>query len=598
MSAERESGERDTAKQCDASSSIAATVRMLECYASGFERSDADALDPTQGRARIRVSIAAEAPHEQSGQRGLLRTSIGKDSIHVAPAAAGDDAAAAVVNRYQACVAHALAHLRYSRPASPVGSHGALRIAVASLIEDARVERLLMREYPGLRELWGRFHTASGEHGLLSFASLAARLARALHDPRYDDPNDWVRKGRELVDAIGARPDDIAAYQDVADILSVDLAQMRVRFDPSSYCVEPLYRDDNTYLWATESEPVQARMERAPDALDQATARSNVADDSRSQDDPPHDADVLRAYRYPEWHARVGLLLQDWTCVYDRERVAEPTFDGDRVELRQPPSGRALPHGWRQPAARLRRRFEGDELDLDAVIDYGVARRMGEASDGRIFEERRRPPPSVSVLLLLDFSASTNDRLDADDTATVLEIEKDAAATVAATFEPTPIRIALHGFASNGRHDVRYLRIKDFDEPFGDLQRRRLLVQQGALSTRMGAALRHAATQFDNERSEAKLLILVTDGEPSDIDVYDSSHLIEDARHAVSMLSARGIMPCCIALDRNAGRYVRAIFGSSRYLALDGAGSLASQIGKVLTTVNVNPSLNAIVKRF
>jgi nitric oxide reductase NorD protein len=409
-------------------------------------------------------------------------------------------------------------------------------------------------------------------------------LARALHDPDYDDPNDWVRKGRALVDAIAAHPDDIAAYQDVADILAVDLAQMRVRFDPSSYCVEPLYRDDNTYLWATESDPVQARLERTPDALDQATARSNVADNLVPANDPPQDPDVLRAYRYPEWHARIGLLLQERTCVYDRERMAEPVLEGDRVKPRQPASGRVPPHGWRRPAIRIRRRFEGEELDLDAVIDHGVARRVGEASDGRIFEERRRPPPSVSVLLLLDFSASTNDRVGARD-MTVLEIEKEAAATIASALEPTPHRIAVHGFSSDGRHDVRYVRIKDFDEPFGDTQRRRLLAQQGAFSTRMGAALRHSATQFDNERSEAKLLILVTDGEPSDIDVYDSSHLIEDARHAVSTLRSRGIMPFCFAFDGNAGRSVRTIFGAGRYLTVNGSGSLALQIGKVLTTL-------------
>jgi nitric oxide reductase NorD protein len=585
MSAERGSGELGAAQPCGENTSIAATVRMLECYAAGFGRSNADALDAAGDCSLIRVSIAADEQHALGAS--LLRTSIGKGAIRVAHAAPAAGAAAgdgtAAVNLYQACIAHALAHLRYSRPASPVGSRGALRIAVASLLEDARVERLLMLEYPGLRDMWGAFHTASGEHGPLTFASLAARLARALHDPDYDDPNDWVRKGRALVDAIAAHPDDIAAYQDVADILAVDLAQMRVRFDPSSYCVEPLYRDDNTYLWATESD-LQARLERTPDALDQATARSNVADNLVPPNDPPQDPDVLRAYRYPEWHARIGLLLQERTCVYDRERMAEPVLEGDRVKPRQPASGRVPPHGWRRPAIRIRRRFEGEELDLDAVIDHGVARRVGEASDGRIFEERRRPPASVSVLLLLDFSASTNDRVGARD-MTVLEIEKEAAATIASALEPTPHRIAVHGFSSDGRHDVRYVRIKDFDEPFGDTQRRRLLAQQGAFSTRMGAALRHSATQFDNERSEAKLLILVTDGEPSDIDVYDSSHLIEDARHAVSTLRSRGIMPFCFAFDGNAGRSVRTIFGAGRYLTVYGSGSLALQIGKVLTTL-------------
>jgi nitric oxide reductase NorD protein len=577
---DRYEGEQRTAKQCGASTSTAATVRMLECYVGGFRRSDADPFDVAGGKnqAPMRVSLAADSGHEHGVEP--LRTSIGKGVIHVAPATAGCGDAAAV-ELYQACVAHAVAHLRYSRPALPVGSRGALRIAVASLIEDARVERLLMREYPGLYDLWGAFHTASGEQGSLTFASLAARLARALHDPRYDDPNDWVRKGRELFDAIVASPDDIAAYQDAADILAVDLAQMRVRFDPSSYRIEPPYRDDNTYLWATESQSVEVKMEKAPHATDEASARSDVPDNTVTKSDPPQNIGALRAYRYPEWHARVGLLMQDWTCVYDRDRRVS-ALDGERVPHRRPASGQALPQGWREPAARLRRRFEGDELDLDAVIDHKLARRMGKASDGDIFEQRRRPPPSVSLLLLLDFSASSNDQIDASD-ATVLSIEKEAAATIITALEPTPIRVALHGFASNGRHDIRYFRIKDFDEAFGAEQQSRLRVQQGAFSTRMGAALRHAATHFENDRSETKLLILVTDGEPSDIDVYDSSHLIEDARHAVSTLCSRGISPFCFAFDGNASRDVRTIFGRGRYLTWDGTGSLASQIGQSLS---------------
>ncbi|WP_110855803.1 nitric oxide reductase activation protein NorD [Paraburkholderia silvatlantica] len=588
MRAVRENDEqRAKAPQDEVRASSAATIRMLECYAAGFERRSGDVFDNARDYVPIRVSVSIEADERNRERHGdsLLRTSISKGMIRVAPATAHDGKAAdesRAVGLYQASVAHALAHLRYSRPASPISSRGALRIAVASLIEDARVERLLMREYPGLRDLWGAFHTASGEHGALTFASLAARLARALHDPRYDDPNDWIRKGRELFDALAERPADIAACKEVADILAVDLAQMRVRFDASSYRVEPCYRDDNTYLWAIESEPVRARMEQVPDAVEDTTARSNMTDGPATQDDAPDETGVLRACRYPEWHARIGLLLDDWTCVYDRERIVDSVHDSQGTRRNRSASRYPPPFWWQQPAARIRRRFEGDEFDLDAVVEHGIARRTGVASDGRIFEQRRRTPQGMSVLLLLDLSASTNERIGQHGT-TVLDVEKEAAATVTCALESTVTRIAVQGFASNGRHDVRYVRIKDFDEPFGEAQRKRLRAQEGAFSTRMGAALRHAAALLSNECSEAKWLVLVTDGEPSDVDVFDSYHLIEDARHAVSALSSRGIVPFCFAFDRDADRYVRTIFGANRYLVLDGAENLAAQIGKVLS---------------
>jgi hypothetical protein len=179
----------------------------------------------------------------------------------------------------------------------------------------------------------------------------------------------------------------------------------------------------------------------------------------------------------------------------------EHAIGADRVRRGWPANDRAPPQGWREPARRLRRRLEAVELDLDAMIDHKVARRMGEASDGRVFEERRLPLPSVSLLLLLDFSASCNDRIDARDT-TVLDIEKQAVENVIAALEPTAVRIALHGFASNGRHDFRHFRIKVFDETFDDEQRGRLRDQQAAFS--LAWARRCGTRQRNSINSEAK----------------------------------------------------------------------------------------------
>jgi uncharacterized protein YegL len=574
------SNEPSATARSGTAAALARTTRALECYAAGFELRCAGPIDAASEPLPIRISIDADVSAEVTETGGApARTSISAGAIRVAQATACDGFSR--VRLYEASVAHALAHLRYSRRASPIGKRGPLRVAVASLIEDARVERLLMREYPGLRGLWSTFHSASWEHGGLTFASLAARLARALHDPSYDDPNHWVQKGRELVEEMASRADDVAAYEEVADILAVDLAQMRVRFDASTYRVEPPYRDDNTYLWATEGEPEHVRMEQALGALDEATAQPETTDSPIAQGDTLPPGVMLRAHRYPEWHARVGLLFDDWTCVYDHERSTESAHDGDGARREQTAKRRAPPHWWCRPAEHLRGRFEGDELDLGAIIDYGVARRMAVPHQGKVFLQRRRVRPSLSVLLLLDFSASTGELTDARNT-TVLDVEKEAAAAVATALDSSFTRIALHGFASNGRHDVRYLRIKDFDEPFGEVQRQKLHAQRGAFSTRMGAALRHAAALLEQETSEAKVLMLITDGEPSDVDVHDPSHLIEDARHAVSGLCARDILPFCFALDKDADRYVRKIFGSDRCMVLSGVTNMASHVSKVI----------------
>jgi uncharacterized protein YegL len=542
--------------------------RMLEHYAAGFVRYSGEFRDVESG---LRIEPVA-VPDESAFP---VRASLGAGVIKVPAAPLSADHVAAS-RLYQASVAHALAHLRYSQPASPVGKRGALWIAVASLIEDARVERLMMREYPGLRSLWGGFHTACADAGLISFASLAARLARALHDPGYDDPDHWIRKGRALVEEIAARPDDLAAYDEVASILAVDLAQMRVRFDASAYFVEPAYRDDNAYLWHRDDQPDPVKPQPALTNVSGEAALQHDANDEAADDQASTEEEEMRCYRYPEWHARVGAEFSDWTSVFERAAAGA----SDHV-ARSALSRKAPPPWWQAPAQRLRRQFDGDDLDLSALIDHEIARHGRFAGDERVFEHKRRKRPGMSVLLLLDLSESTNDRIGTGELA-VLDIEKEAAGRIASALDATPDRIALHGFASNGRHDVRYTRIKDFNEPFGAAARRRLHAQRGAFSTRMGAAIRHAATCLDSETTDAKVLILVTDGEPSDIDVHGSTHLLEDARHAVAGLSSRGILTFCFALDRDAGRYVRTIFGPRRYMVLEHIPNLPLQINRLL----------------
>ena len=106
---------------------------------------------------------------------------------------------------YRAAAAHALAHLQFSPRHQAAGKRKPLLLTMLGLIEDARVERLMAQRYPGLRALWGRFHVASGERGELDFGSLSSRLARALHDPTYEDQNHWVNKGRDLFAAKNAK---------------------------------------------------------------------------------------------------------------------------------------------------------------------------------------------------------------------------------------------------------------------------------------------------------------------------------------------------------------------------------------------------------
>jgi hypothetical protein len=447
-------------------------------------------------------------------------------------------------------------------------------LATIALVEDARAERLMQRDYPGLRSLWGVFHTATRESAGFDYAGLAARLARALHDPAYVDSNAWVQKGRALFeDAAATDLHDVAAYEAIGRQLAIDVEKMRLPLLPT-YRPQPPYRDDNTLLW---------NMNAALPIDDEATApREDFEFRPRDQlppDLPAVDVDTRRRTHHPEWDHRLDALREDWVTVIESGPAAHRGA-ANRFAHRQAPRVRGLEQT-PDRSIRLNRLVEGDELDLTAAVDGAIQQRCRLVPDGRIFRRHGRRHRASAVVLLMDLSVSTR-RFVPGSFTTVLEVEKRAARVVAQALDSGRDRVAVHGFASNGRHEVHYQRIKDFDEPFGAEQQARLAALQGSLSTRMGAALRHASAALDGQTVDHKVILMLTDGEPSDVDVVEDEHLVEDARHAVSRAAARGIRTFCLTLDRQADAYVRRIFGSRNYLIADRADAFAGHTGDAL----------------
>ncbi len=475
---------------------------------------------------------------------------------------------------YRAAIAHAAAHLRHSPLARPAGSRPPMLLAMLALVEDARVERLMTLEYPGLHALWGRFHSACRETSGFELAGLAARLARALHDPSYEDGNAWVDGGRRLFEqAAAADLHDLPGFERVGRQLAIGIEKMRLTL-PADYRTQPSYRDDNMLLW--DLNPTVAPDERS------SVAREDVA--LRARHEVPPDVrqievDTQRRTRHPEWDFRLEALREEWATVIEPAAHARPVGPARTVAAsRVRPKGRQ-----RTPdrAIRLNKLAEGDELDLNAAVDNAVDLRARGVPDGRVFRRHGRRRRSSAIVVLMDLSEST-ERFVPSSFTTVIEVEKRAARVVATALDCDTDSVALHGFASNGRHEVHYQRIKDFDEPFGVEQQARLGRLRGGLSTRMGAAVRHASAALERRAADHKVIVMLTDGEPSDVDVVEDDYLIEDARHAVVSASARGIRTFCLTLDRRADAYVRRIFGARNYLIADHAATFAGHTAQAL----------------
>ena len=477
---------------------------------------------------------------------------------------------------YRAAAAHAAAHLRHSPLARLAGSRRPMLLATIALIEDARVERLMLQDFPGLHSLWGSFHTATRESAGFEFAGLAARLARALHDPAVTDTNAWVCKGRALFEAAAA--DDLhqaAAFEAIGRQLAIDIEKMRLPLPPH-YRPQPPYRDDNTLLWNMNAALPVDDNSSAPKEDYEFRPRDELPPDLLSVD-----VDTRRRTRYPEWDYRLEAMREHWATVIESGPAAARA--GER-RVAQRATRRVKVRGLdRTPdrSIRLNRLAEGDELDLSAAVDSAVQQRARLAPDGRIFRRHGRRHRATAVVLLMDLSVSTG-RFVPGSFTTVMALEKRAARLVAQSLDSPRDRVAVHGFASNGRHEVHYQRIKDFDEPFGAAAQARLAALESGLSTRMGAALRHATEALAGQEADHKVILMLTDGEPSDIDVVEDDYLVEDARHAVTSAAQHGIRTFCLTLDRHADTYVRRIFGARNYLIADHADAFTGHTGQTL----------------
>jgi nitric oxide reductase NorD protein len=503
-----------------------------------------------------------------------------------------DDAAYAL---YRAAATHAQAHLELGGPRFPVGTLKPLQIALVTLIEDARIERLAMRQLPGLRKLWSPYHVAT-PGGVATAPILLTRLARALFDPSYVDDNGFVAKGRAMFEASLDRIGEPAISREIGMLLGNDLGQMRVQFNSKTYVVEPSYRDDGIGLWdfgedpPTSAEALDLAVEAArieqreqPDQpSQQSDAQENDGAAGRARPVAPDQRGLVIA-KYPEWDRAHHVERPEWTTVREvaaqpgNPRVVEEALDSaDVLRSRIRRLVRSVRVG---RVIRLKRQLDGHDLDVDAMLDAGIALRMRQEPDPRIFRTMSSRHRDLAALLLLDISESTRDRLASG--ATILDLERLAVAVLAEAMDALGDPFGLLAFASNGRDDVEMTTIKAFGERYDRSCLGRLAGLQSGLSTRLGTAIRHAGETVSQVDSFRKLVIVLTDGEPSDIDVADPLDLVEDARRAALGLRARGIDGFGVVLGSGAANSAARIFGRGNTMLVPRVEDLPTRLSEL-----------------
>jgi len=535
------------------------------------------------------------------------------------PDAVDNAASVSGVELYRACAAHLTAHLMYADHAMSAQELSPAQMFFIGLAEDARVEYCAAKAFPGLGRLW-RILLSQEPSGAPAHPTLAAleHVALMLRDPAVSTDDDEieaiVRDFHLQMGRNGHAPElsrhlGLKLYHLFADRREV----------PSLRLLEKIripYRDDNRIVWERDARafhdggtlrdqaPVQVRREASviemaneidcefagddaqeiwrlstPFWLDQEGCTLNQLEGTDPVSDP---------YCYPEWDYQVQLLRPDWVTVYERRQPVGLAGEIDEILTRHRPVTAKIrkiidllqPEG----VARERNLEDGDDIDLNAAVDAMIAIRRGETPNPRVTMRHTVKHRDLAIVVLLDLSESTGDRIK-ESGQSILELTREACALVATAITGVGDPFAIHGFASDGRHDVRYFRFKDFDERFDDQVKARLAGMSGGLSTRMGAAMRHAGFHLMRQSENRKLILLVTDGEPADIDERDPQHLRQDTRKAVDDLQQQGIQSYCLTLDPNADEYVRRIFGTGRYTIVDRVTRLPEKLPMLFATL-------------
>lgn len=501
---------------------------------------------------------------------------------------------------YRSLVAHALCHERYGVTYSRQGLDG-LTCRLIEVIEDARVEALAVREFPGLLDFWRALHTVTPAQGTTTRHFLD-RLARALLDAAYQDDDDWIILARNRFDV--RQMGGAESVVEMGRELAKSFRQKRLPFNVERDCLSLTYRDDNRGCW-TEYHRTVAAMEsvkkvknrrfrlfglnfKVIDESDNPSAKQSSLlaalfnfklDIGVSVEDS--ETDAVGVYRYPEWDYKFQVERASWARVLEK---VPPNGEASRIDdiiTEHKPLISKMRYllDALQPSENIRQRKleEGTDIDLNALIQAQCDIRLKIPPDPRIMMRTQRRDRDIAVLVLLDLSRSTNEILPGQ-TQTVLNLTQQACVLLADAIGKVGDPFAIHGFCSDSRHNVSYYGFKHFDQPYDAQVKARLAGMKGQLSTRMGAAIRHATHHLQWQKKGRRLMILLTDGEPADVDVRDRKYLRYDTRRAVEEATREGVQVHCLTLDARADQYVSTIFGARNYLVLDHVARLPEKL--------------------
>lgn len=317
---------------------------------------------------------------------------------------------------------------------------------------------------------------------------------------------------------------------------------------------------------------------RLPEASAPPPDRADpTAGESAGEDAADHREDGVL---YDEWDASCRSYRKHWCRVREETVAAMPNgFRAETLVNRRALVMR-LRRGFellRQEANRTRRLPHGEDIDLDALVEALADARHGREMSERLFTATRRERRHVAALFLLDMSASTRGWIN--------RVEREALILLCDAMERLDDRYAIFGFSGSGRRRCLSYPVKGFADAYDARIGDRIGGLQPQRYTRMGVAIRHHARQLLAQEARTRLLVLLSDGRPDDLDGYRDAYAIEDTRMALLEARAAGVHPFCITIDRDARDYLPHMFGHNGFAVIDAVERLPQRLADIYRTL-------------
>ncbi len=402
---------------------------------------------------------------------------------------------------------------------------------------------------------------------------LPAPQRREYHTASPSDAQDNVHAPRAKTSQLRRRP---RVREAAADEDDQQMGMLMVRIDAPEESIEdpmglqrPIDRDqhaDPNDLADSLADLPEARIVHTPGASREILL---------SSDPPERSAQLYQAATtttgifYPEWdwrqhayHAH-GVLVHEATA-----QIGDSAWVGTALKRHARLIQQVRRHfeRLRPQRARLGRQTDGPEIDLLAYVDSYADRLAGSQIDDRLYAIVRPARRPIAITLLVDVSASTDSWVNAS--LRIIDVEKEALLIVCEALDLLGDHYSIMAFSGTGPQGVVMRSLKHFREHNDMRVRQRIAALEPEHYTRLGAALRHSTTLLAREAAWHRLLLILSDGKPNDIDTYEGRYGIEDTRQAIAEARLQGITPFCLTIDRQPASYLTRMYGPGAYAVL------------------------------